>query len=43
MFAQAGWRVAGQTRDRHDRISLARRVALALRDIRQDSFLLERA
>lgn len=42
LFARAGWRVVGQTTDRHDPISFARRIALGLRDVRQDSFLLER-
>jgi len=43
MFDAAGWRVIGHVSDRRDKISFARRVALALNDIRQDSFLLERS
>ena len=43
LFARAGWRVTREKRGPAETISLPRRLAFALRSIRRDSFVLERA
>lgn len=43
IFARAGWRIVREKRGPAETISLPRRLAFALRSIRRDSFVLERA
>jgi len=43
IFARTGWRVVREKRGPAETISLPRRLAFALRSIRRDSFVLERA